>query len=128
MNTTQAIKTTLFAAALAVGASTAFAQSTTTPPVGTPNPTEKGPGSQGNQNPGTPLPGQSGAGPKAGTTQGGMTQGGMTQGGMNHSSGSTMHNKTDRTSGDASPSSETRGVPDSESKSTPIPSAQPGKR
>jgi len=121
MNTTQAIKTTLFAAALAVGASTAFAQSSTTPPVGSPNPTEKaGSHSQGNQNPGTPLPGQSGTSGAAAGSSTGMTHGS----GTTHSGGSTMSG-TNRTAGDASPSSETRGVPDSESKSTPIPSAQP---
>ena len=121
MNTTQAIKTTLFAAALAVGASTAFAQTAATPPVGSPNPTEKaGAGSQGNQNPGTPLPGQSGTSGAAAGSSTGMTHGT----GTTHSGGSTMGG-TNRTGGDASPSSETRGVPDSESKSTPIPSAQP---
>jgi len=121
MNTTQAIKTTILAAALAVGASTAFAQSSTTPPVGSPNPTEKaGSHSQGNQNPGTPLPGQSGTSGAAAGSSTGMTHGSSTT----HSGGSTMGG-TNRTGGDASPSSETRGVPDSESKSTPIPSAQP---
>lgn len=121
MNTTQAIKTTLFAAALAVGASTAFAQTAATPPVGSPNPTEKaGAGSQGNQNPGTPLPGQSGTSGAGAGSSTGMTHGS----GTTHNGGATMGG-TNRTGGDASPSSETRGVPDSESKSTPIPSAQP---
>jgi hypothetical protein len=126
MNTTQAIKTTLFAAALAVGASTAFAQSSATPPVGSPNPTEKaGSHSQGNQNPGTPLPGQSGTSGAAAGSSTGMTHGSSTtHSGGSMNSGSTMGG-TNRTGGDASPSSETRGVPDSESKSTPIPSAQP---
>jgi len=126
MNTTQAIKTTILAAALAVGASTAFAQSSTTPPVGSPNPTEKaGSHSQGNQNPGTPLPGQSGTSGAAAGSSTGMTHGsGTTHSGGSMSGGSTMSG-TSRTGGDASPSSETRGVPDSESKSTPIPSAQP---
>jgi hypothetical protein len=130
MKTTQAIKTTLFAATLALGASTVFAQSTNTTPTGSPNPTMKSlEHSQGNQNPATPMTGQAGAKPAAGAATSGSTSGNMSHTGSSTHSG-TMQNKstTTRGAGDASPSSETRGVPDSESKSTPIPSAQPGKR
>lgn len=126
MKTTQAIKTTLFAATLALGASAVFAQSNNTTPTGSPNPTMKSlENSQGNQNPATPMTGQAGAKPAPGTA----TSGTSSSGTMNHS-GTATHSGTmnKRGTGDASPSSETRGVPDSESKSTPIPSAQPGKR
>lgn len=118
MKTTQAIKTTLFAATLALGASTVFAQGTNTTPTGSPNPSMKSlENSQGNQNPATPMTGQAGAKPATGTATTGT-----------HSS--TMHSTKparsgSRSGGDASPSAETRGMPDSESKSTPIPTAQP---
>ena len=126
MKTTQAIKTTLFAATLALGASTAFAQSTNTTPQGSPNPTMKSlEHSQGNQNPATPITGQAGAQPATGTTSGSSTMG--TTGTMNHSGTTRSGSSMTRSGGDASPSSETRGVPDSESKSTPIPSTQPAR-